>query len=363
MTSPVVERTGDGKKGGESRVWSIVLLAGTFLFILLGVVLVPHGAGRDLYKSLLGVIVTLGIFSILYKENPIFSFLEHIFIGLAAGYGVVATWYYLLVPKWWDVMYPQMIRPSPQTYVATSPAPTGQWWLILALLLGTLFFTVYLPRLAWMNRLMIGVLMGWAAGAALQMFMGGLAPQIVAAFKPPLTSYAVTKPALPGANQIDLFDQGTTLWTLGTILAIFVLLYGAHMASQRWAPKAVDFIEAVKWMLYIALGVLILSFAVILCCRNPANPETMYFYLHPWWLIEFVVLVCVLAYFFYSVQHKHVWIRVPANAGRYLLMISLGAIFGTTVMSRFTLLIGVLSYLITTVRDWWGMLIHAMGWG
>ncbi len=39
-------------------------------------------------------------------------------------------------------------------------------------------------------------------------------------------------------------------------------------------------------------------------------------------------------------------IREPARAGRYFLMISLGAIFGTTVMGRFSLLIARLDYLL-----------------
>jgi len=38
--------------------------------------------------------------------------------------------------------------------------------------------------------------------------------------------------------------------------------------------------------------------------------------------------------------------------GRYFLMITLGVIFGTTVMSRFTLLIGRLEFMRLIFQDW-----------
>ena len=57
------------------------------------------------------------------------------------------------------------------------------------------------------------------------------------------------------------------------------------------------------------------------------------------------MLICTFAYFFFSVEHRTHLIRQPARMGRYFLMISLGAIFGTTVMGRFSLLIARLDYL------------------
>ncbi len=55
-------------------------------------------------------------------------------------------------------------------------------------------------------------------------------------------------------------------------------------------------------------------------------------------LIAFGV-VCVLFYFFFSVEHKgHV--KTVSNIGIYFLMIYFGAAFGNTVMARFSLLYG-----------------------
>ncbi|MBI5743210.1 MAG: hypothetical protein HY952_01550 [Elusimicrobia bacterium] len=49
--------------------------------------------------------------------------------------------------------------------------------------------------------------------------------------------------------------------------------------------------------------------------------------------------ICVLFYFFFSVEHKGV-IKKASNVGIYFLMLYFGAAFGNTVMGRFSLLYG-----------------------
>lgn len=51
-----------------------------------------------------GAISTFAIYSVLYAENRFYRLFEHIFIGLAAGYGVYITWAQVLGPKWWAPM-------------------------------------------------------------------------------------------------------------------------------------------------------------------------------------------------------------------------------------------------------------------
>jgi len=257
----------------ESPYWPAILLVSSGLLLVFCIWINSNG-NNDQCLKLLGVIATLGIFSILYQENPVFRYLEHIFIGLATGWSVAFTWFQLIKPKWYDSFVPAYWNS------ANTSDKHGQWWLIFALLLGLLFFTVYFQKISWMNRFAISVLMGWAAGNAFQQFMGTLAPQIVASFRPPVTTYEVQ--GLPNGDNYHAWN----IW------------------------------------------------------------------LHPWTLIALIVLVCTFAYFFFSLEHKYGWVRQPAKAGRYLLMITLGIIFGTTVMSRFTLLIGRLEYLRMAFIDW-----------
>jgi len=277
----------ENRPQGESPVWTIVLLGALAVLMLAGVLINARTTGDGStsplfaqWKLLLGVLVTVGIFSILYKENPVFRFLEHIFIGLAAGYTLVIYWVQVIVPRWLQPMLP---HPGVAAAQATEH---GQWWLFFALPIGLLFYSVYFPKLAWLNRLIISVFLGYAAGLALQAFVGGIAPQIVRSFKAPITTYNPNPAGALDANNIQL----------GSV------------------------------------------------------------YLHPYSLIFLIVLFCTMAYFFFTVEHRTAWMRRPAIAGRYFMMITLGAIFGTTVMGRFSLVIGRFSFLIEAVKEWIGML-------
>ncbi len=56
-------------------------------------------------------------------------------------------------------------------------------------------------------------------------------------------------------------------------------------------------------------------------------------------LIGTITLLSVLAYFLFGIELKSKFMQGTTKLGRYLLMVGFGAIFGSTVMMRFTLLI------------------------
>jgi len=62
-------------------------------------------------------------------------------------------------------------------------------------------------------------------------------------------------------------------------------------------------------------------------------------------LVVVIGVLCVLTYFYFSVEHKGFIGRV-GRVGIYFLMISFGASFGYTVMARMSLLIGRVQFLI-----------------
>lgn len=66
-------------------------------------------------------------------------------------------------------------------------------------------------------------------------------------------------------------------------------------------------------------------------------------------LIFVVTLLFVMLYFFFSFEHEHPLVQRSATAGRWMLMVSFGAFFGSTVMARMSLLIERLQFLI---EDW-----------
>lgn len=64
-------------------------------------------------------------------------------------------------------------------------------------------------------------------------------------------------------------------------------------------------------------------------------------------LVFVIVLVTVMAYFFFSVDHKSKGMKRTASLGRWFLMFAFGAMFGATVMARMALFIGRLDFLTT----------------
>lgn len=75
-------------------------------------------------------------------------------------------------------------------------------------------------------------------------------------------------------------------------------------------------------------------------------------------IVFVLTLLCVMVYFFFSFEHEHPVIQRSATTGRWLLMVSFGAFFGSTVMARMSLLIERLQFLI---EEWVKKSILFMG--
>ncbi|MGC8668156.1 MAG: hypothetical protein ACP5VE_08595 [Chthonomonadales bacterium] len=71
-------------------------------------------------------------------------------------------------------------------------------------------------------------------------------------------------------------------------------------------------------------------------------------------IVFIVVLACVLAYFFFSFQHRNRVLRTGARWGRFFLMVTFGVFFGNTVMTRMSVFIERVWFLLTQ----WLHLVH-----
>jgi hypothetical protein len=66
-------------------------------------------------------------------------------------------------------------------------------------------------------------------------------------------------------------------------------------------------------------------------------------------IVFFVTLIAVMTYFFFSFEHKNKGIAWTAQLGRWLLMISFGTMFGSTITARVALAVSRIMYLLI---DW-----------
>ena len=225
-------------------------------------------------------LLTFCIFSFLYKDNPFYKFAEHLFVGVSAGYYIVLNY--------WTVIESNLLGPLRTAFGGAPGGPMhvqqGDYRALLLLpgLFGVLLFARLFPRIDWVSRWPLAVIIGVYAGLKTTGFAQG---DLVAQVQASLQSFG------------------------------FVELAHAFKASELGQ------IGSATWL---AIGH---SFDIVLFTLG---------------------LLTSLLYFYYSREHKGA-LGVSSRLGIWFLMVSFGAAYGYTVMSRISLLIGRFQFLL---EDW-----------
>jgi len=119
------------------------------------------------------------------------------------------------------------------------------------------------------------------------------------------------------------------------------------------------FIPRIAWMARISLAVYIAYFVginMVQKLQGEVVPQIGATILSPWGgaftpldnLILITGVVCVMVYFYFSIEHKGP-VGAVSRLGIWFLMVGFGAAFGYTVMGRVSLLIGRMNYLFIDV--------------
>ncbi len=101
----------------------------------------------------LGALLSLSLYSFLYKDNPFYKFAEHLFVGMSAGYWVIYNIKNVLIPNWWNNLVPAEGGMQPI-------------WLIP----GALAFFMLLrivPKLSSLSRMSLSLIVGTGAGLSM----------------------------------------------------------------------------------------------------------------------------------------------------------------------------------------------------
>lgn len=101
----------------------------------------------------LAAFLTLCIFSFLYRDNILYRFAEHLFVGVSAGYLVALTWHNQIYP---NLYVPLFIE--------------GNLFYIIPLAFALCYFARFVPRLNHLIRLPIAFVLGWGSGVAIPAF-------------------------------------------------------------------------------------------------------------------------------------------------------------------------------------------------
>jgi len=206
----------------------------------------------------IAALLTIGIFSFLYKDNPVYKLCEAIFVGVSAGYWAVTLF--------WDNIHKILYE---GLFPSDNSDPKSYLW--IGGILGVLMLMRLAPKIGWISRWPLAFIVGATAGLYMMLyFVSNAMLQIESTIK------------IPRIGETDAI-----LWS------------------------------DVPGALIIAIGV-----------------------------------VSGLVYFFFSKEHRGAF-GVTARLGIWFLMITFGASFGYTVMSRMSLLIGRMDFLLGT---WLGLL-------
>ncbi len=121
----------------------------------------------DALWNIVAAILTLAIFSYLYKDNPIYKFAEYLFVGIGAGYWFCVEWHNVLVPN----LFNKLIA--------------GDLLLLIPLALGLLLFTRFMGKISWLSRWAMGLMVGTFSGLAV---IGFLQSELIAQIQANLLS-------------------------------------------------------------------------------------------------------------------------------------------------------------------------------
>jgi hypothetical protein len=185
----------------------------------------------ELISALVGLILTVMVFSYLIGDNLFFRIAVYLFIGVASGYAAVIVWHFVIIPK--------LIQP----FLAFDPLA------IVAFVLAVSLLAKLSPRISWVGSFAMALLVGVGAAAALGgALVGTLLPQAQAA----VDGFDLRAAGGGFSALMQLVEGGVML--LGTVFTLASFHFSAGRAADG-AAKRNRILEGVAWVgrIFIAI--------------------------------------------------------------------------------------------------------------
>lgn len=200
------------------------------------------------WSLIVPVLLTIGIYTLLVKENRVYRFIEHLFVGTTMGYTLVVA-----------------INTINTTGVAQVSA--GNYFYLLAFVFGILIFARFFGnKYSWLNRYPVSLLVGTAIGVT---FRGIPEAQFLSQLR------ATFIPIIGSGNLFNDFNSFvifisfffSTLYFTFTIVRpgnigkipnigrYFLMLYFGAMYGNVIIQRAAMFIPRIQFLLLDFLGV------------------------------------------------------------------------------------------------------------
>ena len=185
----------------------------------------------ELISALIGLVLTLMVFSYLIGDNPLFRIAIYLFIGAASGYAAAVVVQTVLVPKLF------------QSIATLNPLA------ILPFIFGLSLLAKLSPRTSWIGNFAMAVLVGVGTAAAVGgALLGTLMPQSQAA----IDNFDVLAAANLGEAASRLLQGFIMLG--GTVFTLASFHFSAGRAADG-VPKRNRLLEGIAWVgrIFIAI--------------------------------------------------------------------------------------------------------------
>lgn len=171
----------------------------------------------------LAAFFTLSIFSFLYKDNPFYKFAEQVFVGLSAAYWLVYTIYNILIPNLFNKLLTDF---------------NTHWVLLIPMLLGIMMLLRMLPKLQWVSRYPLALMVGTSAAMSMLLsFKSDFVEQMAATMINPFKF----------SSPVDV--AGTILVIVGTLCGVFFFYFSKKQEGFYKVPSKIGI-----WFLMVSFG-------------------------------------------------------------------------------------------------------------
>jgi hypothetical protein len=225
-----------------------------------------------LATTLVGGIATLAIFSFIFKENWLYRFFEHLFVGIASGWGVLVTLKNFLWPV---VISPLLGLDRVQYPDGTWTEPYNNLYLLylIPICFGLFYYTSYSARYSWLAKLVIGLSLGASAGLAFEGFFNQMLPQLQSSFKPLIVFFDETT---ANAGQFDWFTSFNNALFVFTLLSVMYYFFFSFKNSSAILGKVS---VSGRYLMMICFGA---YFGSTVMARMALLVERLQFLIGPW---------------------------------------------------------------------------------
>lgn len=183
----------------------------------------------DAIGGLVGLVLTLFVFSYIFGDNFLFRLAIHIFIGVSAGIVAVVVGV--------NVIWPQLISPL----LFSNPAE--KLMLVVPLLLSLLLIAKISPRFAQLGNPVLGYLVGVGAAAAIGgSVLGTVFPQVGASI-----NYLDLGAASLGGENIGLRFINGSIVLVGVLSTLIYFNFGAR-SNALGVPEQPFWLRGISWV-------------------------------------------------------------------------------------------------------------------